>query len=78
LFGQQKIIRGRFLFDVYGGIGVRFRTINSTGKEYDRKRDTFINTRDVNVHNTRNKAEADDNLPIMPNLTLGLRICYML
>jgi hypothetical protein len=78
LFGQQKIIRGRFYFDVYGGIGVRFRTINTTGREYDRKKDQFIITKDLNVHNFRSRAEADDNAPFMPNLTVGIRICYML
>lgn len=78
LGGSQLKLRGRFMMDFYAGIGVRFRHITAINKEFDYDSDNLISPIDLTVQGVLNETDAKGGNSVVPNLTLGLRLCYRL
>jgi len=78
LMGYQRNISRRFAIDMYWGFGIRFRDIQTTNQEYNEDRDGYLVTPiDVNIPAMRDQTDADGGFSARPNLTLGIRICYI-
>lgn len=72
--------RGRFMLDVYMGLGIRFKDVRNTNIEFGEYPNMILDEpRHPNVDNIRRKnriaALAD---PVMPNIALGLRLGWWL
>ena len=78
LVGKQFAVGKTFLIDIYSGSGVRFRDMSEINKEFDYKRDDLIEPKDVTIEGFKYKAESKGGGSVLPNLTLGLRLCYRL
>lgn len=76
LGGYQHSFFNRFAFDVYAGIGIRIRSVRTSNKEYDKSRDNLLHAVDLIVNDIRDQADADNSYPVLPNLSLGFRLCY--
>lgn len=76
LIGLQERFWKRFVFDIYGGLGLRFRHISSVGKQYNSKTDDYNGATDVNIPDIVLKQESKDGFIVLPNLTLGIRLGY--
>jgi len=76
--GCQKKIGKKFMLDFYAGFGVRFRYVNTVGKEFAYGKDVLITPIDVNVIGTKNRIEAEGGFSSAPNFSCGIRICYRL
>jgi hypothetical protein len=78
LIGKQVTLRGRFMLDLYAGLGVKARHITTAYKEYDRHRDALIGPIDLTVPGVRNGADAKGGNSVVPSLTAGVRLCFLL
>ena len=78
IFGYQESMGGRFLLDVYCGLGIRLRQVNTVNKEFDYTRDRLIMPIDYNVNAMTMETEAKGGFSVAPNVSIGLRICYRL
>ena len=78
LVGRQKVMWKIFMFDVYTGIGVRFRSIDTVKKEIEYNQDFLLGPIDLTVYGIRNMIDVKGKKTIIPNLTLGIRFCYRL
>jgi len=78
VLGWERRFSGRWILDVYGGVGVRFRYVNTANKEFNAERDELLNATDVNVYDIRNKVDSKDGFSSTANLTLGFRFGYRL
>lgn len=76
LVGNQQSFGKNFLIDFYAGLGVRYRKISTTNKEFEDKQDKLIEPIDVTIAGIKNKAESKDGKTVLPNLTFGFRLCY--
>ncbi|HXB44004.1 MAG TPA: DUF3575 domain-containing protein [Puia sp.] len=74
--GYQLYRSKQIGIDVYGGLGIRFRSISTINKEYNKNTDVMERPIDPNIDAIRQQIDADAGASIAPNLTLGLRICY--
>jgi hypothetical protein len=78
IFGCQRELNKRFLVDVYGGLGTRFRDFVSVGKQYDPELDELKGPRHPNIYNLRNKAEAKGGKSGTINISFGVRVACRL
>ncbi|MET0392495.1 MAG: hypothetical protein ABW019_05110 [Chitinophagaceae bacterium] len=78
LAGRQVVLKGRFLLDLYAGIGIKPRRITTLAKEYESGRDGLITAIDLTIQGIKNEAEAKGGHSIAGNLTAGLRLCLLL
>jgi len=78
VLGWERAYSGRWMLDVYGGVGVRFRYVNTASKEFNPDRDELLHGIDLNIHDIRNKVDSKDGFSSTANLTLGFRIGYRL
>lgn len=78
LYGNQVPLSKKWLLDVYGGLGVRYRSIRTVNKEYNKSIHGLRGPIDVNIPFIRSKADAESNAVFMGSLSAGVRICYKL
>ena len=78
LTGIQKSIRKKFMIDFYTGLGIRFRTVLATNIEFDYYKDDLIGPYDLTVQGILNQTDTKGGKETLPNLTLGIRLCYKL
>jgi hypothetical protein len=92
VYGFQRSLSERFLFELFAGVGIRFRTVNTINKEYDKNRDNISGTPvDVTISGIRNEIDANNSSgfisthaaanssdPVTPNITFGIRFSYRL
>ncbi len=76
LFGYQQTVYKRFMIDVYAGLGLRYRHINTINKQYDKNADAIISGIDFNVPYYVRSIDADGGSSFVPSITAGFRICY--
>lgn len=76
--GYQKSIAKNFFVDLYGGLGLRLRNISTVNKEYNKATDKLLDTTDPNITEIGERADTNGGFSFLPNLTLGIRICYRL
>lgn len=74
--GQGKISK-RVFFDLYGGLGIRLRTISTINRDVGYGNAVVLPI-DLNVYRVQKDAELKGGFSILPNLTLGVRACYRL
>lgn len=74
---QVPIFNSEHIYiDVYSGFGPRWRFVETVNKEFDKKRDRLITWRHPNVHDMRAQTDAFAGTSVVPNFTMGIRICY--
>lgn len=78
IIGRQTELGKRFLFDIYAGLGTRFRNFVTVNKEYDPERDKIKGPIDMNVYSMKGNAEANAVHSCTVNLSFGLRFAYRL
>ena len=78
IFGYQESISKKFLFDVYCGIGIRFRYVDNVNKEFVYGRDWIYRGRQLYEFTVTEETEAKGGFSIAPNISLGIRLCYRL
>jgi hypothetical protein len=78
IYGWQTELSKRFLVDVYGGLGTRFRDIVTVNKQFDPELDNRIGPRHPNVYNVRDKAEAKGGKSSTINISFGARFACRL
>ena len=78
VLGYQKRLTKNTFLDTYGGLGIRFRNICTVHEEYNKNTDTILDPTDPNVREIGERADANGGLSVLPNLTLGIRICFRL
>lgn len=78
IFGYQEAISKKFLFDIYAGPGIRFRSVDNVNKEFVYDRDKMITAKDMNVNAITVETEARGGFSVAPNLSFGVRLCYRL
>ena len=92
LYGFQRSLSERFLFELFAGVGIRFRTVHTINKEYDKNRDNISgNPVDVTISGVRNEIDTNNSSgfistnsnangsdPVTPNITFGIRFSYKL
>jgi hypothetical protein len=78
VYGHQESLSKKFLIDFYGGLGMRFRTINTVSQEYNSNSDTFQNATDPKISEIGENGDGKGGSSILPNVTLGFRLCYRL
>lgn len=78
VYGHQKTWGKRWLTDLYAGLGFRYRTILTANKEYNKVVDRLVGYRHPNLPDISQQIEADEKNGSLPNVTMGIRICYQL
>jgi len=78
IFGFQEAISKKFLFDIYGGPGIRFRHVINVNKEFVFGRDFIPSRGDYNFNQGTIETEAKGGFSVAPNVSLGIRLCYRL
>lgn len=78
LAGNQKAISKKFLLDFYAGLGIRFRNVSATKKEFDSERDYLLTSIDININGIRDRIDSKGGNTVAPTFTLGIRFCYKL
>jgi len=78
LRGWQNSYGKRFMVDAYIGVGIRFRIIDHSHLEYDRKVDRLDGARHFNVNEMRHQTDTRNGLSVAPNLTFGIRLGWRL
>lgn len=79
IVGNQMYLGKRFLFECYGGLGLRFRDIVTVGREFDHERDT-----EYRGHYWRftdlsgGRPELKDGKSATINISIGVRFAYRL
>ena len=76
LGGFQHSIYKNFVIDMFAGIGIRIRVVNTENKEFNKDRDSLVQTIDFSVLSIRNYVDAAGGTSIVPSLTGGIRLCY--
>ncbi|AEV97003.1 hypothetical protein A4D02_18450 [Niastella koreensis] len=78
LWGWQDDIGKHFMFEVYEGIGVRFRNYKTTNQQFKYDSDTFVDPEDVNTvfraANVERAAKGGTSATF--NYTTGIRFAY--
>ena len=88
-FAAEKIVRGfnliigkqyqqwkRIYFDLYAGIGIRFVSIEQSDLEVDHIRDVLKRSPDLNIPDNRIWMDVKGGSSVLPNFSMGIRICY--
>lgn len=78
LVGKQESFGKHFLIDIYAGLGLRFRKIITTNKEFNPKEDKLFKRIDPSIPEIKYKAESFGGENVLMNLTAGFRVCYVL
>ncbi len=76
LIGYQNAIYKNFLIDIYAGVGVRMRVVNTVNKEFNKDTDSLCQTIDFNVLGIRDYVDAAGGTSVVPSITGGVRLCY--
>ena len=76
LAGFQQPIYKNFLIDLYLGIGVRLRMVNTVEKVFNKDTDSLEQTVDFSVLSIRDYVDASGGNSVVPNFTGGIRLCY--
>jgi hypothetical protein len=78
LWGWQDDIGKYFMFEVYEGLGIRFRNYKTTNQQFKYDRDTFVEPDDVNTvfraSNVERAAKGGSSATF--NYTTGIRFVY--
>jgi hypothetical protein len=77
LAGQKNSTK-RFMIDLYSGLGIRFRSISTVNKEFVYGHDSLSLPIDPNIPSIGQEADANGGFRVLPNLTMGFRVCYRL
>ncbi len=78
LIGSKKTIGNKLSFDAYAGVGLRFISITTLNKEFDKNRDKLQQPVDVTIVGLRDRIDANEKAENFGNVTLGIRLCYEL
>ena len=78
VYGRQQMMGKRFGWDLYLGLGIRFRYISTVGEQFNYTRDEVIMPIDYNIPAARAQTEAKGGFSMAPNLTAGIRVFYRL
>ena len=78
LYGKQISLTKKWLLDVYGGAGLRYRNIRTVNKEYDKTIHGLNGPIDLNIPFIRSKIDATTNAAFTAGISAGVRICYKL
>ena len=76
VLGLQEPIWNNLLLDLYTGLGIRFRNISNSHREYDPGKDYTIGPIDFNYRAMRDNIDMLEGFSSTFNLTLGFRLCY--
>ena len=79
VFGHQHTLNKHMLLDYYCGFGFQVRNISTIDEEYNYKTDYSLNqSTDPNFRLWRlsTDANADEWNKVVPNFTIGLRLCF--
>ena len=76
--GKSYKAWGRFSFDLYTGIGVRFVSIRQNNIEVDHKKDVLRRSPDFNFPHNRFWTDVKGGEYVRPNFSLGIRLAYSL
>lgn len=74
--GYQTHLSKRCTFEVYAGLGTRFRDITAVNKEFDNDRDDIHGAVDMTIDGVRSNVEAIGGRSVSGTLTFGVRIGY--
>lgn len=88
-FAAEKIVRGfnlvvgkqykkwnRIYFDLYAGLGIRVVTIDQSDIEVEHNRDVLKRSPDWNIPDNRIWMDVNGGSSVLPNFSMGVRICY--
>lgn len=78
IYGWQTELNKRFLVEVYGGLGTRFRDIVTVNKQFDPEQDKRIRSRHPNVFNLKVEAESKGGKSSNINISFGVRLACRL
>lgn len=78
IYGYQELLTKKISVDIYTGLGIRFRNINTVNKEFNQNRDSFDGPIDINIGAIRQEIDANAGFNVRPNFTFGFRVCYKL
>ena len=78
IYGWQTELSKRFLVDVYGGLGTRYRDIVTVNKQFNPEEDKRKRSRHPNIYNARDEAEAKGGKSSTINISFGVRFVYRL
>lgn len=79
IVGNQMYLSKRFLFEYYGGLGVRVRDIVTVGREFDHERDTEHRGHDWTFTDlSGGRPELKDGKTAAINISIGVRFAYRL
>lgn len=78
VIGVQKFLSKRIGVDGYAGLGIKFRHIETSHKEFIYGVDQWITPIDWNIQTDITQAEVKGGNSITGNFTLGFRLCYRL
>lgn len=90
-FAAEKIVRGfnfiigkeypkwkRVYCDLYAGLGIRFISIDQSNMEVDHKRDVLqYRSHHPNIPDNRDRMDVKGGSSVLPNFSMGIRICYI-
>lgn len=88
-FAAEKIVRGvnlivgkqykkwnKIYLDVYAGLGIRFLSTQQNNMEVDHNRDVLRRAPDLNIPDNRIWTDVKGGRSVLPNFSMGIRICY--
>lgn len=76
IIGKQYQKWNRIYFDLYAGSGVRFISIDQNNMEVDHNRDVLKSSPDLNIPDNRIWMDTKGGRSVLPNFSMGIRICY--
>ena len=76
VIGKQYQKRTRIYLDLYAGLGVRFISIDQNNMEVDHDRDVLKRSPDLNIPDNRIWMDVKGGRSVLPNFSMGTRICY--
>ena len=76
LYGYQRKLFKGLAFDAYGGVGIRFRNVATYHKEFDKNKDSIDLPIDFSILSIREIVDANGGKTVVPNIVLGIRLCY--
>jgi hypothetical protein len=79
IIGKQMALGKRFMFEYYGGLGVRIRNIVTVAREFDAERHREHHAHDASFMDLAGqKPELKDGKTGTINISLGIRVAYRL
>lgn len=74
ILGKELVVLKKVYFDFYAGFGLRFRTIETQFKEFNKEKDMLISPIDITVRGEMDKVNSEDKQTVLPNFSGGVRI----